>query len=231
MFAEAGVAAGASGAMAWAVRGRSSQVFAPSIWRGPRDERSIALTFDDGPSESTPELLQILAGYGVKATFFEVGSNVRRLPGISKAVAAAGHEIGNHSDTHPIFCFRSAAFMGGQIARAQDAIGAATGASPRWLRAPYGVRWPGLARAQRETGVTGVMWTAIGLDWKLPGVKIASRLLGAARSGAIFCLHDGRELRKKPDVAPTLEAVRRLVPELLERGYLLKTVSELCRTI
>lgn len=72
---------------------------------------------------------------------------------------------------------------------------------------------------------------SIGLDWKLPGVKIASRLLGAARSGAIFCLHDGRELRKKPDVAPTLEAVRRLVPELLERGYLLKTVSELCRTI
>ncbi len=81
---------------AWAVRGRSSTMFAPSIWRGPRDCRALALTFDDGPSESTPALLDVLARHGVSATFFQCGANVERLPGIARATVEAGHEIGNH---------------------------------------------------------------------------------------------------------------------------------------
>src|SRR5690349_8579547 len=96
----AAVAAGA-GFMGYAVRGRSSTVFGPSVYRGDRNHRALALTFDDGPSESTPALLEILARQRVRATFFMCGQNVRRLPDIAREVADRGHEIGNHTDSHP----------------------------------------------------------------------------------------------------------------------------------
>src|SRR5271165_5549933 len=89
--------------MAWAVRGRSSSVFAPSVWRGQPGRKAIALTFDDGPSPATPALLGLLAEYHVPATFFQIGANAVALPEIARAVHAAGHEIGNHSQTHPNF--------------------------------------------------------------------------------------------------------------------------------
>jgi peptidoglycan/xylan/chitin deacetylase (PgdA/CDA1 family) len=71
------------------------------------------------------------------------------------------------------------------------------------------------------------MWTEIGNDWKLPAEAIVARLLPAASNGAIFCLHDGRDVQARPDIRATLEAVRRLVPELLRRGYHFETVSEI----
>src|SRR5204863_5251881 len=78
----AGVAA--SSFLAWAVRGRSASVFGRSVWRGPRDRRALALTFDDGPGEGTPEILTILDKHKVHATFFQCGANVDRLPGIAR---------------------------------------------------------------------------------------------------------------------------------------------------
>src|SRR5215468_708744 len=151
--------------LAWAVRGKSSAVFAPSIWHGPRDRRAIALTFDDGPSESTPAILDILAHHNAAATFFQCGANVERLPEIARTVAAAGHEIGNHSHTHPYLFFRSPRAIAGDLRRAQETIEANAGTRPVWFRAPFGVRWPGLRAAQRQLQLTGVMWTAIGYDW------------------------------------------------------------------
>ncbi|MDP9053941.1 MAG: polysaccharide deacetylase family protein, partial [Acidobacteriota bacterium] len=88
-----GVTAAAAG-MAWGVRGRSSQVFGPSVWRGHPGRNAIALTFDDGPSPATLQILKILAGYGVPATFFQCGVNVERAPEISQAVCGGPHEIG-----------------------------------------------------------------------------------------------------------------------------------------
>ncbi|HSW50267.1 MAG TPA: polysaccharide deacetylase family protein [Bryobacteraceae bacterium] len=232
MLWEAAGAAASAGAcsMAWAVRGRSSSVFGRSVWRGVRDRRSVALTFDDGPSESTPELLDLLAGLGVPATFFLCGINVRRLPEVARETALRGHEIGNHSDTHARFWLRPAAFIRDQVTRAQDSITEVTGVAPVLFRAPYGVRWFGLGGVQRELGLTGVMWTASGLDWRLPAARICRRLARGASNGAIFCLHDAREGQSCPDIRPTLEAVRRLVPELRARGYRFETVSQiLCR--
>src|SRR5215472_3734031 len=103
LLVSAGAGVGA-GFMAWAVRGRSSQVFGPSSWRGTSARRTLALTFDDGPSEDTPRLLEILDRHRVPATFFQIGLNVQRLPGIARAVSGAGHAIGNHTYSHPIFC-------------------------------------------------------------------------------------------------------------------------------
>jgi peptidoglycan/xylan/chitin deacetylase (PgdA/CDA1 family) len=153
--------------MAWAVRGRASSVFGPSVYRAPAGRRAIALTFDDGPSESTPQVLELLARHAVPATFFQIGANVERLPEIARAVLAAGHEIGNHSHTHPLFCSHSAEFIYQELARAQRAIRDITGATPSLLRAPFGARWFGFRGAQRRLGLRGVMWTAIGYDWKL----------------------------------------------------------------
>jgi peptidoglycan/xylan/chitin deacetylase (PgdA/CDA1 family) len=221
-----GLCAGAA-FLAWGVRGRSAQVFGRSVWRGSRERRAVALTFDDGPSEGTPAILDVLAQYRVPATFFQVGANVERLPEIARAVAAAGHAIGNHSYSHPLFCFRPPAFIEDDVRRAQQTIQAHTGVRPEWFRAPYGARWFGMGRAQRGLSLTGAMWTVIGRDWTLDSAAIFRRMEKGASNGAILCLHDGRELTSKPDIRATVEAVRRLVPTLLERGFELETISRL----
>lgn len=221
-----GVAGGAA-LLAYGVRGRSSRLFGPSVHRGPRELRAIALTFDDGPSESTPRLLDSLARHGVPATLFQCGANVRRLPAVARAAAAAGHEIGNHSDTHPAFYFRSAADIYAEFARAQETLADVTGRRPELMRAPYGARWFGFRAMQRELGLLGVMWTVIGRDWTLDAAAVAQRVVSRVRNGAIVCLHDGRGLEPNPDISATLAAVDGIVPSLLDRGFAFRTVSAL----
>jgi peptidoglycan-N-acetylglucosamine deacetylase len=213
--------------LAWAVRGRSSPVFGRSFWRGSPHRPAVALTFDDGPSEGTPQILDILAEYRLPATFFQVGANVERLPEVARAVAESGHTIGNHSHTHPLFCFRSPRFIEEDLRRAQQTIQTHTGVRPEWFRAPFGARWFGMGRAQRNLSLTGVMWTVIGYDWKRNSDAIFGHLANRVSNGAILCLHDGRERRVRPDISATVEAVRRLVPTLLERGYEFETVGRL----
>jgi len=222
----AGVCA-ASAFMAWAVHGRSSEVFGRSVWRGPRTRRALALTFDDGPSETTPQILDLLARYNVAATFFQCGNNVERLPEVARAVRQAGHEIGNHSHSHSILSLRPRRFIEQELWLAQEVIEERTGARPVWFRAPYGVRWFGIGHVLERLRLTGVMWTVIGYDWKRKAGAVVERVAGAVSNGAIVCLHDGRELHVKPDIAVTLEAVRRLVPLLLDQGYKFETVSRL----
>ncbi len=226
-----GALASTTAMAAYAVRGRSSSLLGPSVYRGVSSRRAVALTFDDGPSESTPELLDLLARHHAKATFFLCGANVRRLPSVARQVAEAGHEIGNHSDTHPRFDFKSAEFIYRELAAAQQSIRATVHIEPRFFRAPFGVRWFGLREAQRRLGLMGVMWTRIGVDWKWSEHRIVSHLSKGARNGAIFCLHDGRELMPEPDVRTTLAAVRRIIPILMNQGFHFEKVSEiLCPT-
>jgi len=222
-----GAAASASAFLAWAVRGRASSVFGPSIHHGPTTRNVIALTFDDGPSESTPRVLELLDKHHAPATFFQIGANVERLPQIARAVRAAGHEIGNHSHTHPLFCFHSADFIYREFAHAQRAIADTTGFSPTLLRAPYGARWFGFRQAQRRLGLRGVMWTAIGYDWRLKADTIVGRMLTGVAPGSILCLHDGREVQANPDIRETVSAVGRLISALRDQGYKFDTVSRL----
>jgi peptidoglycan-N-acetylglucosamine deacetylase len=217
----------AVGGMAWAVRGRSSQVFGPSVWRGTPGRKVIALTFDDGPSPATPQILAILAGYGVAATFFQCGENVERAPELSRAVCTGPHEIGNHSHTHPNLALRNEAYIVDEFARTQSAIAEATSRTPTLMRPPFGVRWFGFRQMQERLKLTGVMWSVIGLDWKLNAPAIAGRVLSNSADGAIVCLHDGRGTLNNPDVSPTIEALRRIVPALLAKGYHFETVSQL----
>jgi peptidoglycan/xylan/chitin deacetylase (PgdA/CDA1 family) len=223
------VAAFAAGFMGWAVRGRSSNVFGRSLWRGPRDRQVVALTFDDGPSESTLLLLDALGSLGVRATFFVSGASVERLPEVARSIAASGHEIGSHGYSHAPLYLRSPAFVRDELERAQRAITAATGVAPRLYRPSFGCRWFGLRGAQRRLGLTTVMWTVIGRDWKWPAGRIAERLVRGASNGAIFCLHDGRVLAPGPDIRPTIEALHIAVPRLRARGFRFETAGALLR--
>jgi len=223
----AATTAAAASFLAWAVRGRSAAILAPSVHRGPAGKKVIALTFDDGPSESTPAVLELLAKHRTPATFFQVGTNVERLPDIARQVLAAGHEIGNHSYTHPLFCFHSPEFIYQELARAQQAIHAATGATPSLFRAPFGARWFGLRQAQRRLALQGIMWTAIGYDWKAKADTIVGRMLPGVSNGSILCLHDGRETQAQPDIRETVAAVALLIPQLRDRGFEFNTVSRL----
>lgn len=225
--AVAGSVSGAVALMAYAVRGPSSSLLGPSVYRGPGIRRSLALTFDDGPSEGTPEILAVLRQHGLPATFFQCGANIRRLPEIARAVAEGGHEIGNHTDTHPKLCFRSPAEIEKEFSRAQETIQNELGQSPSLMRAPFGVRWFGFRQAQEHLNLLGVMWTVIAKDWKLDAPEAAARLLRGARNGGILCLHDGRELEIRPKTHQTAEALRIALPALLEQGFRFETVSQI----
>lgn len=227
LILSSGICLAGAGVFAHGVRGRSSRLFGNSVWRGDMRRKAVAITFDDGPSESTPAFLDVLREYSAPATFFQCGTNLRRLPDISRAVQAAGHQIGNHSDSHPLCCFRSQAFIESDFSRAQDAFAETLGVKPTLMRAPFGVRWFGYRAMQERLGLLGVMWTVIGLDWKLSASAICDRVLGAARNGAIICLHDGRNLTERPDVTQSLEAVKRILPALLERGYHFETINQI----
>lgn len=216
----------ASGWM-YPIRACSLALFGSAIYRGPGHRTSVALTFDDGPSESTPSLLELLARHGVMATFFLAGANVDRLPRIAAEVRSAGHEIGNHAYSHRAFCFRSCRFIHGELQRAQCSIQSATGVLPRLFRPPFGTRWFG-SRCARSLSLTEVMWSVIGNDWKWSAEAVTARVVRRAAPGHIICLHDGRELRPDPDVRATLEAVDRIIPLLRARGFQFETVSRLC---
>src|SRR3984957_4418168 len=218
-------------ALAYAVRVPTCAWLDSSVSRGPSTRPALALTFDDGPSESTAQLLEILARHRAPASFFPFVINARRLPGVAREVAAAGHEIGNPTDTHPLLALKSPGFIQRELSAAQEAIEHATGVRPRYFRAPYGARWFGLRAAQQCQGLQGVTWTSIALDWKRQTPAVVSRLLHGATRGAILCLHDGRALEHRPDISVTLQAVRELLPKLIEQGFHFEKVTDiLCPT-
>ena len=214
-------------AAAWAVRGRSSTLLGPVTWRGPRNGRAIALTFDDGPSESTPRLLDLLDEHQAQATFFVCGQNVKRLPGVAREIVARGHEIANHTHSHAALYLKGRDAIQNEVVAAQSQITDTTGVTPSLFRPPFGCRWPGLAGILQQQSLRLTMWSVIARDWRLTADQVAARLETAARAGAIFCLHDGRALTVNPDISATIGAVRVIMPRLGESGFRFPTVSQL----
>jgi len=205
-----------------------SQWWGRGFYRGPRNQRLLALTFDDGPSNQTPDFLDLLARYGVRATFFVCGQNVARRPGIARETLGAGHEIGNHTDTHPLLLRLPPWRVREEVTRAQRIIEDRIGVRPTMFRAPFGVHAPGLRPALEAEGLAAVRWTVIGHDWRLPAWRIAERVLRQAGPGGIVCLHDGDQVRPIADRSRTLAAVEAILGPLLDEGYRFVTASEMC---
>ena len=176
----------------------------------------VALTIDDGPSPVyTPQILRILHRYGVTASFSMVGRNAAAFPGVARQVAAAGHMIVNHTWNHYNLGYMPAVAVQDEIARAADAIHAATGAGPGMFRAPYGVWPPAVFSYCAQAGLTPLAWSVDPRDWSRPGARAIIRdIVSGTRTGSIILEHDGGGNRSQ-----TVAALKIWLPRLLDAGY------------
>ena len=192
--------------------------------RRKNDRMEIALSFDDGPHPRlTPVILKILEEYGIKATFFMVGENVGYYPAAAEAVAAAGHEIGNHTFSHRKFNRMSEAEMRREISDCEDALADVTHTPIRFIRPPEGQMNETMSRVIRALDYRIILWDVDTRDWAhTPPDAIATHILDTVQAGDIILMHDfiGYD-------SPTPEALRRVIPALLDRGYRFVTVGEL----
>ncbi len=191
------------------------------------ESKKIALTFDDGPHPRyTREILSILEEYGVKATFFVVGLNVEAYPSLVKAEVDGGHEVGNHTYSHTNL--REAQYEGicREIGATERLIYENTDFRSRLLRPPEGLYSPTVCTAAADCDYTIVLWSVDTRDWEhTPAEEIARHVLSEVRGGDIILFHDfiGHD-------SPTPDALRQILPKLIEEGYRFVTVSELLST-
>ncbi|NLJ61288.1 MAG: polysaccharide deacetylase family protein [Firmicutes bacterium] len=190
----------------------------PGERREPKGK--VALTFDDGPDPViTGKIVDTLARYQVKASFFFIGWRATSYADVAKKVARAGHDIGNHSYSHKDLKELDLEEARQEIRKAQNAIKAATGVTPKWFRPPYGSYNDDIRAIAKEEGASIVLWNLTPDDWKNPGeAVIRKRVTSSVKDGSIVLLH----VREQ-----TLSALPRLIEELTEMGYELVGLSEI----
>jgi peptidoglycan-N-acetylglucosamine deacetylase len=149
------------------------------------------LTFDDGPSAFTDQLLDILARHGVRATFFVIGEQVACRRATVRRAVDAGHAVGNHSWDHPSLRALSEEAIRDQLRRTSAAIADATGVVPDMFRPPYGETDETVERVARELGLRQVLWDVDTRDWDLPGRDVVRARIASAGASEIVLLHDG----------------------------------------
>jgi peptidoglycan/xylan/chitin deacetylase (PgdA/CDA1 family) len=198
-----------------------SRLLGPNLASLPSARTEVALTFDDGPDPLvTPRVLDLLDTHRVKATFFCIGQKVERFPEVAAAIVERGHAIGNHSHSHPnTFAFYGPRAVARELARAQDAISAATGRRATLFRAPVGIRGPFLEACLAREGMSLVSWTRRGLDTvSRNAAAVASRLTRGLGPGDVLLLHDGASTRDAWGRPVVLEALPRVLDALAARG-------------
>lgn len=191
----------------------------PFVTNGPGFGRRISLTFDDGPNPSTSSMvLDELKKRDIKATFFVIGKNVDAFPDFAKKIVDEGHEIANHSYTHPALGKLSDERVRDELDRCQEAIIKATGVKPVWFRPPYGSFLTRQNKITAERGLGVALWSIDPFDWKKPGSSVVSqRVLSQSLPGRIVLLHDIHR--------QTAEAVPAILDGLVERDYTFTTMS------
>lgn len=182
--------------------------------------KCIALTFDDGPGPYTGKLLNILAARRVHATFFLLGSSVSHQPNLVRRISREGHEIGNHSYTHPDLTGLSTEEVEGELGKTQQAIYGALGRRPRLLRPPYGSTDEHVLQVAKKMRMPQIFWTVDTLDWQIrESAPVAEKATSHPGRGGIILMHDTR---------PTsVDAVPSIVDGLRRKGFALVTVPEL----
>lgn len=218
-----------------------NQIFGKTLVSGPKNERVVALTYDDGPNPPyTTAILGVLRAERIHATFFVVGQAVAAYPEVVRAEVLDGDAVGNHTWSHDHLVLYGTSGLRRTLMRTDRAIYAATGIHSRIMRPPYGGRdWLVLDEVRR-LGYTPVMWSVpLANDWEYPpaGV-IAQRVLRYVDDGAIIALHDGNRgivcarmphPRRLCDRSADVGATRLIVDELKRRGYRFVTIPELLR--
>ncbi len=187
------------------------------VTNGPRERKALALTFDDGPSEYTPDFLRVLREKGVHATFFEIGQEMPGREDTMRQILAEGDELGDHTMNHVEFPGYS------QIAGAAARIEDYTHFKPCLFRPPGGGVDESVVADAGSLGMRTVTWDVDPRDWSLPGTSaIYSNIVGHAQPGSIVLMHDGGGPRSE-----TLAALPQVIDTLRSRGYRFATVSEL----
>ena len=180
----------------------------------------IALTFDDGPGPYTAHLLDVLDQYGAKATFFLIGSKVSSQANVVRSIHARGHQLGNHSWSHPELPKLPVNQIAGEIDRTNDAIKQATGVTPAILRPPYGAVNGVVLEQLRLRGMSSILWSVDTRDWADRNSDIVcSRAVAGARPGAIILMHDIHQT--------SVGAVPCILSALKQQGYSFVTVQGL----
>ena len=180
----------------------------------------IALTFDDGPGPHTAHLLDILDQYGAKATFFLIGSKVSGQASIVRSIQARGHQLGNHSWSHPELPKLPVDQIAGEVDRTNEAIRQATGVTPAILRPPYGAVNGAVLEQLRLRGMSSILWSVDTRDWADRNSDIVcSRAVAGARPGAIILMHDIHQT--------SVGAVPCILSALKQQGYSFVTVQGL----
>jgi peptidoglycan/xylan/chitin deacetylase (PgdA/CDA1 family) len=186
----------------------------------PVRSRELALTFDDGPSPYTPEILGLLQHYHVHATFFEIGDRMSGYGAVMRQILADGDALGDHSWDHHIIGPSVASWEIGRTRALQTAM---TGYRTCLFRPPYGATFPRTIAVAKQMGIVTVNWDVDPRDWSLPGTnKIICNVLTNAHPGAIVLSHDGGG-----DRSETVAAYRVIIPALLARGYKLVTLPQM----
>lgn len=209
----------------YAALSAESQLFGKTLIAG-NNPNEIALTFDDGPNDIVTErLLDILAHYNVRATFFLIGRYVRQRPQIARAVASGGHLVGNHTMTHPWLAWQSTARVRQELTDCNALLEDTLGIPIRYFRAPHGARRPAVLNIARSLGLMPVQWNIIPKDWQPVGAEeIASRTIRAItrnqrrNRASNIVLHDGGQAGLGQPRLPTVEAT-----DLLLRKYSVMT--------
>jgi peptidoglycan/xylan/chitin deacetylase (PgdA/CDA1 family) len=211
----------------------------PTVVGCSTSQKVIALTFDDGPGEYTPEVLALLGRYGIKATFFLLGQNVAAAPDTARAIVRAGHAIGNHTFSHPRLSRVSLLRVAGELRQCQRMIRQVTGTRPHIMRPPQAAQTLGSYVVARMLGYTTVHWSASGDDWlDDPAAVIAERVLRKATPGGIILLHDSLqplatageaepEYERRRDRTPTITALPIIIQQLQREGYQFVTIPQL----
>jgi peptidoglycan/xylan/chitin deacetylase (PgdA/CDA1 family) len=188
----------------------------------------LALTFDDGPSPHTGPIADLIAAHGGAGTFFILGDRIPGHEELLRRMTAAGHELGNHTFSHPHCGRLEEAELRDELDRAQDAITAASGKAPVLVRPPYGEDAERVGIVGAKMGLACVLWDVDPIDWRERKVeRIVRRVLEAVHDGAIVDFHDGWPSHHTGirDRTPTLDALSEILPELVRRGYEPVTVS------
>jgi peptidoglycan/xylan/chitin deacetylase (PgdA/CDA1 family) len=193
------------------------------VTTGTPNAKEVALTFDDGPSEYTSEIIKILDREKAPATFFQVGSAVRTYPDVTRELIAKGYAVANHTETHPRMGDLDAATQAREIDRTSQAVEAFGIPRPKLWRPPFGSFNATTLALLKQRDMLMVIWDVDTNDYAQPGtISITQRVLQDAKPGSIVLMHDGGGVRSQ-----TVEALPEIIKGLRAKGFTLVSVPQL----
>jgi peptidoglycan/xylan/chitin deacetylase (PgdA/CDA1 family) len=197
------------------------------LFNGPAEQRKAALTFDDVPdARFTPQILDILKQYGVRATFFVVGNRAEAHPEMVKRMQEEGHVIGSHSYSHPNLLQVSDAVFQDEILKTEQALAGITGYKPRLFRPPYGNISEEQIKWMASLNYHIINWNVDSLDWKgLNADQVTANVLGHIKPGAVILQHGGGG--EGEDLTGTVQALPKIIESMNNAGIQTVTVAEL----